>query len=84
MSTNSHLSDEEAIHDGLSTGIDYINFYAHAVTEQTFKKMIRMDDCKKVPRHLETFYQQKPLGEKPLFQCQLIEQGSTSHETHLS
>jgi radical SAM protein with 4Fe4S-binding SPASM domain len=82
MSTNGQLFSEEHIQCVLDSNIDYVNFSAHAVTEETYKT-IAPGNFKTVQENLETFYGLKGtenLPRKPYMHCQMIEQETTRHE----
>lgn len=83
MSTNGQYFTEENIRTVLGSNIDYINFSAHAVTEETYKTVASQGDFKTVQANLEKFYELKgtnDLPRKPFLHCQMIEQETTKHE----
>ncbi len=83
MSTNGQYFTEENIRCVLDSNIDYVNFSAHAVTEETYKTVASQGDFPVVQGNLETFYRLKgteALPRKPYLHCQMIEQETTAHE----
>jgi len=84
MSTNGQYFTEDKIRCILGSNIDYVNFSAHAVTEETYKKVAPQGDFKIVQGNLDKFYELK--GDiskgprKPFLHCQMIEQEPTKHE----
>lgn len=84
MSTNGQHFTEENIETVLDSNIDYINFSAHAVTEETYKTVISVEGVFKIVQsNLENFYRLKSSGSlprKPFLHCQMIEQETTKHE----
>lgn len=84
MSTNGQYFTEENIRCVLRSNIDYVNFSAHAVTEEAYKKVAPQGDFNIVQGNLEKFYELK--GDissgprKPFLHCQMIEQEPTKHE----
>jgi radical SAM protein with 4Fe4S-binding SPASM domain len=83
LSTNGQNFDEKAIKCVLNSNIAYINFSAHAVTEETYKKVAPSGNFKVVQGNLEKFYKLKGSGNlprKPFLHCQMIEQEVTKHE----
>lgn len=88
MSTNGELLSEDKIHLVLSSNIDYINFSAHAITEETYKTVTDNNLFKKVQNNLNLLYEIKDsiksneltLPKKPFLHVQMIEQETTKHE----
>ncbi|MBN1688184.1 MAG: radical SAM protein [Candidatus Omnitrophica bacterium] len=83
MSTNGHKFDAEAIRYVLGSCIDYVNFSAHAITEETYKKVVPRGDFKTVQDNLKLFYKMKGKNgilSKPFLHCQMIEQEATQYE----
>lgn len=83
MSTNGQYFTEDNIRCVLDSNIDYINFSAHAVTEETYKKVASEGDFRIVQGNLEKLYELKGtdrLPRKPFIHCQMIEQETTKHE----
>jgi len=83
MSTNGQYFTEENIRCVLDSNIHYINFSAHAVTEETYKTVAPQGDFKIVQDNLEKFYKLKGienLPRKPFLHCQMIEQQTTEQE----
>ena len=83
MSTNGELFNEEKIRHVLKTNVDYINFSAHAVTEETYNTVVPKGVFKEVQKNLEKYYELKGtenLPRKPILHCQMIEQETTKHE----
>jgi radical SAM protein with 4Fe4S-binding SPASM domain len=82
MSTNGQYFTEENIQCVLNSNIDYINFSAHATTEETYKTVAIGGDFGIVQNNLEKFYEMKGsknLPRKPFMHCQMIEQETTKH-----
>lgn len=83
MSTNGQYFTEDIIRCVLDSNIDYINFSAHAVTEETYRTVSAQGDFKTVHANLEKFYELKGienLPRKPFLHCQMIEQETTKQE----
>jgi len=83
MSTNGEYFTEENIKTVLNSNIDWINYSAHSVTEETYFEVIGKTTFKVVDKNLETFYNIKGtdnLPRKPYLHCQMIEQDTTKHE----
>jgi len=83
LSTNGRYFHEENIRLVLSSNIDYINFSAHAVTEETYNTVAPPGNFEIVQANLEKFYELKgttDLPRKPFLHCQMIEQETTKHE----
>lgn len=83
MSTNGQYFTEENIRSVLNSNINYINFSAHAITDDTYKTVSTQGDFKTVQANLEKFYELKGtdnLPRKPFLHCQMIEQETTKHE----
>ena len=83
LSTNGQFFNEKTIRCVLKSNISYINFSAHAVTEETYKKVTPWGDFNIVQGNLEKFYELKGiknLPRKPFLHCQMIEQEVTKHE----
>lgn len=83
LSTNGRYFAEENIRLVLSSNIDYINFSAHAVTEETYNTVVPPGNFEIVQANLEKFYELKgitDLPRKPFLHCQMIEQETTKHE----
>jgi radical SAM protein with 4Fe4S-binding SPASM domain len=82
ISTNGQLFDAKNIKIILHSNIDFINFSAHATTEETYKT-VAPGDFKTVQNNLETFFKLKGtenLPRKPFLHLQMIEQETTKHE----
>jgi len=82
ISTNGQLFNAENIKIILDSNIDFINFSAHAVTEETYKT-VAPGDFKTVQKNLEAFFKLKGtnnLPRKPFLHLQMIEQETTKHE----
>lgn len=82
LSTNGQLFNAEKINIILDSNIDFINFSAHAVTEETYKT-VAPGNFKTVQQNLETFFSMKGtehLPRKPFLHLQMIEQETTKHE----
>jgi radical SAM protein with 4Fe4S-binding SPASM domain len=83
LSTNGRYFTEENIRLVLNSHIDYINFSAHAVTEETYNTVAPPGNFEIVQANLEKFYELKGitnLPRKPFLHCQMIEQETTKHE----
>ncbi len=83
ISTNGQYFDEKNIKCLLDSNVDYINFSAHAVTEETYMKVAPSGDFKIVQGNLEKFYELKGINNlprKPFLHCQMIEQEVTKNE----
>ncbi len=83
MSTNGQFFNEEIIKTALSSNVDYINYSAHAITEETYKKVAPQGDFDTVQGNLEKLYELKGtenLPRRPFIHCQMIEQEVTKHE----
>jgi radical SAM protein with 4Fe4S-binding SPASM domain len=83
LSTNGRYLTEDTIRLILQSNIDYLNFSAHAVTEETYNTIIPPGHFHIVQSHLEKFYELKGnhnLPRKPYLHCQMIEQETTKHE----
>lgn len=83
MSTNGEFFTEDKVKLVLKSNLDYINFSAHAVTEETYETIVPPGKFKTVQANLEKFYELKGtdnLPRKPFFHCQMIEQETTKHE----
>jgi len=79
MSTNGQYFTEETMRCVVDSNIDYINYSAHAVNEEVYKKVAPEGDFNTVQGNLERLYELKgtdiPL--KPFIHCQMIEQEVT-------
>jgi radical SAM protein with 4Fe4S-binding SPASM domain len=83
LSTNGRYFTEENIRLVLDSNIDYVNFSAHAVTEDTYNTVAPPGNFSFVQTNLEQFYKMKGLKDlprKPYLHCQMIEQETTKHE----
>lgn len=83
MSTNGTYFNEDAIRMVLDSNIHWINFSAHAVTEQTYKTVVPQGNFTKVQGNLETYYRLKGAPDRtrrPFIHTQMIEQETTRHE----
>ncbi len=83
LSTNGQLFTEDKIKTVLNSNINYINFSAHATTEETYNKVDTGGDFETVQRNLKRLYELKGtdnLPRKPFIHCQMIEQEVTKHE----
>lgn len=83
MSTNGTYFDEAVIRMVLASNIDWVNFSAHAVTEETYKTVAPQGIFSKVQGNLETYYRLKGAPDrtrKPFIHTQMIEQETTRHE----
>lgn len=83
MSTNGQYFTKENIQCVLDSNIDYINFSAHAVTEETYKTVAIGGDFNIVQGNLKKLYELKgkaKVPKKPFIHCQMIEQETTKHE----
>lgn len=83
ISTNGEFFTEDKIRNVLNSNIDYINFSAHAVTEETYNTVAKVGKFKIVTQNLETFIKMKGirnLPKRPFLHCQMIEQETTKHE----
>jgi len=83
MSTNGQYFDEDKINCILKANIDYVNFSAHAVTEETYKTVAPGGDFYRVQANLQKLYEKKGtnnLPSRPFIHCQMIEQETTRHE----
>ena len=85
MSTNGYYFDEDNIRTVLGSNVDYINFSAHAVCEETYNTVVPSgkDNFEIVQKNLQRFYElkgQNNLLRKPFMHCQMIEQETTKHE----
>lgn len=83
MSTNGRYFFDEDIKAVLKSNVDYVNFSAHAVTEETYATVAPRDAFAHVQANLEKFYELKgteSLPRKPFLHLQMIEQETTRHE----
>ncbi len=83
MSTNGQYFNEKNIRCVLNSNIDYVNVSVHAVTEETYRKVVPKGSFKMVQENLEKFFLLKGEEElplKPFMHCQMIEQEPTKHE----
>ncbi len=83
MSTNGQLFTEDVARAVLASGIDFLNFSMHAVTEKTYNSVAPQGNFATVMGNLETWYAlkgTKDLPRKPFLHCQMIEQETTRHE----
>ena len=83
MSTNGQRFDEDIIKTVLASNIDYINYSAHAITDETYEKVAPMGDFLTVQANLNRLYELKGLDNlprRPFIHCQMIEQEITKHE----
>lgn len=85
ISTNGRYFNEENIRLILNSNIDYINYSAHAITEETYNTVCPPGNFEIVQANLEKFYELKGtenLPRKPFLHCQMIEQETTKHEVN--
>ncbi len=85
MSTNGQFFNEDIIKTVLESNVDYINFSAHAITEETYKKVAPQGNFSTVQGNLEKLYELKGtdnLPRRPFIHCQMIEQEVTKHEVN--
>ncbi len=82
MSTNGRYMDEQNIRAVLGSNIDYVNFSAHAVSEEVYDTVAPPGNFDIVQGNLENFYEMKGIDipKKPFLHCQMIEQETTKHE----
>lgn len=84
MSTNGQRFNEDIATSVLKSKIDFINFSAHAITEETYKKVApKGGNFKTVQSNLNRLYALKGVGGKPkrpYVHTQMIEQDVTKHE----
>jgi len=83
MSTNGRLLTEEYMRLVLDSNITYINFSAHAVTEETYDTVAPPGNFVPVQQNLQTLYHLKGVSKKPkppYLHVQMIEQETTRHE----
>lgn len=84
MSTNGQKFTEDIATAVLKSEIDYINFSAHAITEETYKKVAPEGVFETVQGNLERLYAMKVkagrMMKKPFIHTQMIEQAATKHE----
>jgi len=84
MSTNGQKFTEDIATAVLASRIDYINFSAHAITEETYRKVAPQGDYATVQGNLERLYAMKDSagrrGKRPFVHTQMIEQEATKHE----
>lgn len=80
MSTNGEKFTEDIARFVINSKIDWINYSAHAVTEETYKTLIPQGNFTLVQNNLKKLYELKGKG-KPFIHCQMIEQETTKHET---
>ena len=84
LSTNGEFFTEDKIKMIMKSKIDYINFSAHAITEKTYKTIIKKPGAfARVQDNLNKYYEIKGmenLPRKPFLHCQMIEQATTKNE----
>jgi MoaA/NifB/PqqE/SkfB family radical SAM enzyme len=76
MSTNGQYFDEEHIRTVLDSNMDFINFSAHAITEETYRKVAPKGDFNVVQGNLEKLYEIKGndnIKSRQFINCQMIE-----------
>lgn len=83
ISTNGYRFSEDDIRTILKSCVWYLNFSAHAVTEETYDTVCSPGKFRTVQANLEKWYQLKGVNDlprKPYLHCQMIEQETTKHE----
>lgn len=85
MSTNGEFFTQDISDFIVNSGIDYINFSAHAVTKETYGTIAPAEKFNIVQENLEKLYETKIKrgAKKPFVHCQMIEQETTKHEVDL-
>jgi len=83
MSTNGMFFTESIMQQVMDSNIDYINYSAHAATEEVYRKVAPDGDFNIVQGNLERLYELKDKPpSKPFIHCQMIEQEVTKHEVN--
>lgn len=83
LSTNGRYFSESHIRTVLDSRVDYLNYSAHAITEETYDTVAPPGNFAVVQANLERFYELKgadALPRKPFLHVQMIEQDTTKHE----
>ena len=83
LSTNGRYFTEDYVQLVLDSNIGFVNFSAHAVTEETYDTIAPPGNFAFVQANLETLYRIKGTSKspkKPFLHVQMIEQETTKHE----
>jgi radical SAM protein with 4Fe4S-binding SPASM domain len=83
LSTNGRYFTESHIRTVLDSRVDYLNYSAHAITEEIYDTVAPPGNFAAVQENLERFYElkgTKALPRKPFLHVQMIDQETTKHE----
>ena len=83
LSTNGHLFNQSNLDFIFDSRVDFLNFSLHAVSEESYRKVVPQGDFHRVLENYNRMAERKRghLREKPFIHVQMIEQQATRHET---